>query len=574
MVWILLMKRNLNKKKRVAGQANSLQFKEIFMTDISNSTNKPQGFGFVKRDKVNSLAGSLSRKPITEAPKPMTILDSSSRDSSGVVQDIESDGIDWSEVFESSSELHDICNKLSMIKTAKLPKLQEIEDACCELMNQKYSVVYQGGKNVIVWRNKDDDNRDKYEFTSVSVMSTHLSNRQAPYQKQSGEGLTRKKLKIFDSFIEHPLSNRYTGATFSPGVDAPEGYFNLFSGFKLSRHSGVDKCKSLLDHIKDNVCNGKDKYFEYLMGWLADLVQNPSVKPGVAVVLRSDEKGTGKSTIGERFLEHLLGDCYKKVSQPSQLTGKFNNHLSDCLLLLAEESVFCGDKQAVGVLNDLITSNTLSIERKGADIYRMKSCMRLMMITNSEFAAPASKDERRYFVLDVNPQRAQDRAYFGSIIKDLDNGGREQFFNLLMEMDLSNFDVGNAPHTEALRTQIELAMCVEGRFILDVLLSDSMGMYSVDTGFPKADFHKAYVDFYKDHGYGKPLSARAFGRKVKELFGDCVSSDGKINEIIEYQVAAQKPKLVNAYRFTGHDINTVRESFIATNNLNGDIFEQ
>ena len=544
------------------------------MTNNSNDSQPKKGFGFVKRDPAPNLAENLSRKESLSAPKPALILESMASYEASNVQDIEADGMNWRDAFESSSDLSEVCSKLSMMKTSKLPNLEEVESACCDLMNQKYSVVYQGGKNVIVWRNKDDDNRDKYEFTSVSVMSTYLSNRQVPYQKQSGDGLTRKKLKVFDSFIEHPLSNRYTGATFAPGVNAPEGYFNLFSGFKLSRVDGVDKCKSLLDHIKDNVCSGKDKYFEYLMGWLADLVQNPSVKPGVAVVLRSDEKGTGKSTIGERFLEHLLGDCYKKVSQPSQLTGKFNNHLSDCLLLLAEESVFCGDKQAVGVLNDLITSNTLSIERKGADIYRMKSCMRLMMITNSEFAAPASKDERRYFVLDVNPQKAQDRAYFGAIIKDLDNGGREQFFNLLMEMDLTNFDVGSAPHTEALRTQIELAMCVEGRFILDVLLNDSLGMYSVETGFPKADFHKAYVEFYKDHGYGKPLSARSFGRKVKELFGDCVSSDGKINEIVEYQVAAQKPKSVNAYKFAGHDINTVRNSFISTNNLNGGIFEQ
>jgi hypothetical protein len=47
------------------------------------------------------------------------------------------------------------------------------------------------------------------------------------------------------------------------------------------------------------------------------------------------------------------------------------------------------------------------------------------MASNNEWVVPASSDERRYFVLDVADERAQDHEYFQAILDEAKAGGHE-----------------------------------------------------------------------------------------------------------------------------------------------------
>jgi len=52
---------------------------------------------------------------------------------------------------------------------------------------------------------------------------------------------------------------------------------------------------------------------------------------------------------------------------------------------------------------------------------------------------PASSDERRYAVFNVNGNRAQDRDYFGPLAEQMANGGLAAMLHDLLEMDLDGF---------------------------------------------------------------------------------------------------------------------------------------
>jgi hypothetical protein len=47
----------------------------------------------------------------------------------------------------------------------------------------------------------------------------------------------------------------------------------------------------------------------------------------------------------------------------------------------------------------------------------------------------------------------QDGDYFGAIAREMNNGGREALLDLLLNRDLSEFDVRKVPHTAALAEQ-------------------------------------------------------------------------------------------------------------------------
>ncbi len=146
-----------------------------------------------------------------------------------------------------------------------------------------------------------------------------------------------------------------------------------------------------------NLCQGNALYFAWVMSWLADLVQNPSRKPGTSVVVRG-KKGTGK-TKAAQWVRALFPRNSLSVSKRDQVLGRFNGHQAQLVLLICEESFWAGDPQAEGVMKDLITGETLAIEAKGKDVFEVQNHVRLWQCTNQSWAVPATWDERRFFVL-------------------------------------------------------------------------------------------------------------------------------------------------------------------------------
>lgn len=63
-----------------------------------------------------------------------------------------------------------------------------------------------------------------------------------------------------------------------------------------------------------------------------------------------------------------------------EVIGKFNGHLQDCILFVADEAYWGSDKRCVGRLQGMITEPTLPIERKGIDLMRVRNCLHIVML--------------------------------------------------------------------------------------------------------------------------------------------------------------------------------------------------
>lgn len=225
-------------------------------------------------------------------------------------------------------------------------------------------------------------------------------------------------------------------------------YYNLWGGFsvdpKPSNSENPDNIEAFswfFDHIHQNIANGDDYIAAYVIGWMADLVQYPRKRLGVSLVLRSDAQGTGKGLFAKIF-GHLFGNHYLHITNTRHMTGHFNAHLSNCVLLFADEAFWAGDKQSEETLKTLVTDEFRVIEIKGKDAFQLRNFTRVLIASNKSCVVPTEFLNRRFVILDVNPRRARETEYFGKMIKQMKSGGCEALLwylmNLKIDIDLRN----------------------------------------------------------------------------------------------------------------------------------------
>lgn len=361
---------------------------------------------------------------------------------------------------------------IGSVSSAMSPSEKAIEE-----LNRNHALVLAGGKALVLRETVGCNGQREIRLLTIADMKVFFANFHVPVKTESTK---EKRLPAVDLWLKSLRRRTYKGITFAPNGQIPNDFYNLWQGYAVEPLEApllmcALRCRRLLNHMKYNLCRGDRGLFRYLLSWLADIFNNPNVKPGVALVMRGP-RGTGKSKLGDT-VRHLLGAHAIKVSQSRHLIGHFNRHLADKLLIVAEESFWSGDHAAIGPLQDLITSENQIIEAKGVDPIEMQSLCRIILITNDDWAVPAASDERRYFVLDVSDRRAQNHAYFAAIDDQLiTNGGLgfRALLGLLLRINSSAVNLRAVPETSGLKNQRIQSLFPAAAFLLDSLLDQKL----------------------------------------------------------------------------------------------------
>lgn len=254
-------------------------------------------------------------------------------------------------------------------------------------------------------------------------------------------------------WLERPQRRQYEGLIFSPNREVP-GFYNLWRGFAYDPVPG--DCSMYLEHLRENICGGNEEEYEYLLNWMARGIQYPGSTGQVAVVLRGG-MGTGKGTFVRHYLR-LFGRHGLQVTSVKHFLGNFNAHLRDVVALFADEAFFAGDKAHESLLKSIVTEETIMYEPKGVDAEPGPNYVHLIMASNSDWVLPMGPKDRRFFVLDVRDAKQQDATYFEAMQKQMSDGGYSALLHLLLERDISKFQVRNYPRNAAQSTQRELTL--------------------------------------------------------------------------------------------------------------------
>ena len=148
--------------------------------------------------------------------------------------------------------------------------------------------------------------------------------------------------------------------------------------------------------------------------------------------------------------------------------------------------------------------------------------LHVMIASNESWVVPATGDERRFFVLDVNPKFKPDRAFFKSLHNELygDGGfGISAFLSDLQCMPLGDWHPRqDVPATEGLANQVLASLTPAERFWHDALQE---GVFGEGADWPEeiacGQVHTLCVEAARKLGRGKPPTKIELGKVLNRI---------------------------------------------------------
>jgi len=306
-------------------------------------------------------------------------------------------------------------------------------DKVKDFIKKTFIYIYNGGNPF--WLTKNIyKNGFKYEFLKdLSAYNKCFIKYKNPfhnvYNENSKECIRKPFSKIFEQ-IRHEL--QYKRVDFIPkheGIDP--NTFNSFDSFKAKKTDNkIDKSKidKILWHIRYIWCKNNDDLYNYIINWLAHLMQIPYKKIiiGIAILLKS-KQGAGKNIIWEFIADFIIGKKYSLViGDIDRLLGKFNTIVENKILTICDEiSNYGGAFKSNNKLKNLITQSDQIIEKKGLDPVKFTD-----FLSKNDWPIKVEQSNRRYFCLDLDNSKCTDSDYFDALVEQL-NPDSAKFFYII-----------------------------------------------------------------------------------------------------------------------------------------------
>ena len=276
--------------------------------------------------------------------------------------------------------------------------------------------------------------------------------------------------RVIDDFWHTTATHQYDSTAFDPRP-TPKNTLNFWVSHVSDPKPGNWVC--IRDFLLQVLCNNDQSLFEYLIGYLAHMVQVPEEKPGVMIVLLGGQ-GTGKGVFFS-LLRAIWPMTTLQVSKIDQVVGKFTSALERNYIICMDEALFAGDRAAIDNLKSIVTEQYLHIEQKFQPSRTIESVHRLFAASNHDHFAHVESDDRRFVFVRVSVTRQQDTVYFRAVANAISKPDTiKALVYYLKRKDISKFEVRVKPKTtEQLSQKIKSLQGFE-RFWYEVLCSGDL----------------------------------------------------------------------------------------------------
>jgi hypothetical protein len=372
------------------------------------------------------------------------------------------------------------------------------------------------------------------------------------------------------------LYNKMDFLPYNDKQPIPKHIFNLFRGFNPNKDAEYDYSKKdkILKPFLDlglELCGGDKTHFDYLMKYIADIIQNPQIKNPIAFIIKG-KHGTGKN-VWLYAVGLILGiQHYISSSNPKDFFGEYAEGFYHKLLVNMNE---CEGKDTFdfeGRIKSFITEDKITLNRKFVQPITIMNLARLIIFTNKTNPIPIdirSKD-RRYVVYDTTDKYLSTK-YGTDFWKSLINHFKKPEFisclyDYLNDMDIDGFDWKNKrPITKAYLQMCKLYVPAEILFLENKLvgcmnsdagISELMKISHADDEFEDVeidgntnyensfknegilgqDLYKEYVSYCREWGFFKDAS---YQKNLKSFY----------SKLTEFELPIQMKKEHNTIKY-------------------------
>ncbi len=240
---------------------------------------------------------------------------------------------------------------------------------------------------------------------------------------------------------------------YPPPLICPKHIYNLWEDWQICRYEEYEEkpeqLGDLLNHIKI-LCGNHEETFEYILKWIAQMLQYPATKTICPTII--SQQGGGKGTL-MKLLRLIMG--VRKVietTNPSRdCWGDFNSMMQSSFLVNLNELSMKDTLTAEGKIKGYITDDTMFINKKNTPQHIIRSFHRFIITTNNEEPIKTSKDDRRNLIIRASDEKCGDKVYFNKLYDHLKD--RDVLIHAYMYfMDEERFDVKNFNSLEIPKT--------------------------------------------------------------------------------------------------------------------------
>jgi hypothetical protein len=303
-------------------------------------------------------------------------------------------------------------------------------------------------------------------------------------------------------------------------LPCPKNVLNLWDGWPIEKISLDESVsyKPILDLFR-TVCGNDNDVVEYLLNWFALKVQKPGQKTLVAIVLYTQEEGTGKTSLAEgimsAFLQEKSRDYLMATTQIDDVVGKFTT-AGEKLLTVVNEMNLADSIRVMNPLKSFITDNTFHKEIKGVMAESVPNISELICTTNNPNAVKISNEDRRFQVIEPDGSVANNTDFFKPIHMALqDDKVMRHFFEFLKNRDISDF----VPSRDRIITKIQKEFKINSlstiqEYFIDLYKDDDFDRMKEYT---YRDLYDKYVIYCSNNGKSdKVVPDRKYSMLVKK----------------------------------------------------------
>lgn len=341
------------------------------------------------------------------------------------------------------------------------------------------------------------------EFSNILNRYIYLDGTTDAYDVKLGDVVTLAAVKAaipeeFDDWAKSPdrLVCPISNYVFEPNLPIGISYFdddngkrnvayiNKFTGFDLDfdrlpelpkgtllqdmygensdgRFSGCAEILNLIYHLCSGNGDVSMRVFRWVLCWLACRLRFPRIKPATALVFISEVQGVGKSTFSEMILKGLFTKYYRQLDQ-NALESRFNSSLQFSLVTVFEEISPSDERMnVIGKLKNMITSDTIMVERKGRDAQEFRDFNAYVINSNDVRSIPTESNDRRFQAMHCKQKYSE--TDHDRLKAEIDAGGLTVFAEFLHALPLQYQDDDGdwrefTPHSKPITTPIKRRM--------------------------------------------------------------------------------------------------------------------
>lgn len=203
--------------------------------------------------------------------------------------------------------------------------------------------------------------------------------------------------------------------------------------------------------------DGGNELVEFVLNWVAHLVQHPETKLATAILLTSAAEGIGKGVL-VKMLAVLVGTGNTRFLNAEAIGSDFNDWLTSSTLVIVEEFEDTGRAGFKSKLKGYVTDHEADINAKHVPRFKAENVANFFFSAND--AAPLTlSDSDRRFVVHRSRAVPKNESYYADLVTWFDREGRQFVLNLLLTRDLSDFN----PHARGPVTDAHHDLVANGR---------------------------------------------------------------------------------------------------------------